>query len=94
MISSKDVQYVAKLARVHLKEQDILKFTKNLEDILHYVAKLEKVNTSAIEPTSHVLPLKNIFREDTVRPSLPQKEALQNTLDPYQGSFKVPKVIE
>ena len=94
MISKDDVQYVASLSRVHLTHEEIEKFTKNLEDILHYVAKLEKLNVSSVEPTSHVLPLKNVYREDVIKPSLSQKDALRITRDQHNGSFKVPKVIE
>ncbi len=94
MISKADVKYVASLSRIHLPEDEAEKLTKNLEGILQYVSKLEKVNVSGIEPTSHVLPLQNVYREDTPRPSLDQKKALKNAPEQHLNSFKVPKVIE
>lgn len=94
MISKNDVKYVANLSRIHLPEDEAEKLTQSLESILQYVSKLEKVNVSGIEPTSHVLPLKNVFREDTPRPSLDIKTALKNAPEQHLNSFKVPKVIE
>ncbi len=94
MISQKDVRYIASLARIHLDESEISRLTKDLEGILDYVAKLEKLDVSQVKPTSHVLPLKNVYREDKIKPSLPQKAALGFSVSQHNGSFKVPKVIE
>ena len=94
MITEKDVKYIASLSRIHLRDEEIDKLTKNLEDILHYVEKLEKLDISNTEPTTHVLPLKNVYREDKVHTSLKQLEALKIAVEHYNGSFKVPKVIE
>ncbi len=94
MISEKDVQYVAGLARIHLKDEEIDLLTKDLEKILDYINKLDTLDVTEIQPTSHVLPLKNVYREDTVRPSLTQQEALKISVEQHEGSFKVPKVIE
>ena len=94
MISEKDVKYVAGLARIHLKNEEIDRLTKDLEKILDYINKLDTLDVAEVQPTSHVLPLKNVFREDTVRPSLTQQEALKISVEQQEGSFKVPKVIE
>ncbi len=94
MITDKDVKYIASLARIHLSDEESALFTKNLEGILHYVGKLEKLDVSKVEPTSHVLPLKNVYREDVVKPSLPQQAALKIAVEKHNGAFKVPKVIE
>lgn len=94
MITAKDVQYIANLSRIHLRDEEIAELTKNLEHILHYIAKLEKLDVSKVEPTSHVIPMKNVFRQDVVTPSLSQEEALKIAVEKHQGSFKVPKVIE
>ena len=94
MISEKDVRYIASLSRIHLKDDEIAPLTKNLEGILHYIAKLEKLNVADVKPTSHAITLENVYREDTITPSLTQKEALKNAVEQHQGSFKVPKVIE
>ncbi|HBR15496.1 MAG TPA: Asp-tRNA(Asn)/Glu-tRNA(Gln) amidotransferase subunit GatB [Candidatus Omnitrophica bacterium] len=94
MISEKDVRYIAGLSRIHLRDEEIESLTKDLENILHYVKKLEKLDIAHVNPTSHVLPLKNVYREDTITPSLQQSEALRISGETSKGSFKVPKVIE
>ena len=94
MISEKDVRHIASLARIHLKQNEIQELTQNLENILQYMAQLEKLDTSKVDPTSHVLELKNVFREDSVTPSLKTDDVMKMAVEPHQGSFKVPKVIE
>ncbi|MCX5681476.1 MAG: Asp-tRNA(Asn)/Glu-tRNA(Gln) amidotransferase subunit GatC [Candidatus Omnitrophica bacterium] len=96
MITKKDVQYVAHLSRIHLSDEEVERFTKNLEDILGYIEKLNKLDVSSVKPTSHVLPLKNVFRKDESRPSLMQKDVIKLSAesDKGKGAFKVPQVIE
>lgn len=94
MITKKDVQYIAHLSRIHLTDEETEKFTKNLEDILGYIEKLNKLDVSNVKPTSHVLPLKNVFRKDEPRPSLAQKDVVKLSKDSDKGAFKVPQVVE
>lgn len=94
MISPKDVQSIASLARIYLEGHETEEITKNLESILGYISKLQTLDTSHVEPTSHVLELKNVFREDNIKPSLSQDEALSIAVEKSHGSFVVPKVIE
>jgi len=94
MITPDDVRKVASLARIYLREEEVRHLTKDLEKILDYIGKLEKLNIADIEPTSHVLPLKNVYREDRLQEPLSQKEALQLAVEKHAGCFKVPKVIE
>ena len=94
MINKNDVRYIAGLARIHVPEDELEGFTKNLEDIIGYVDQLNELNVEKVEPTSHVLNLKNVYRMDEVRPSLSQSEALKFAVESHQGSFKVPRVIE
>ena len=94
IIAPKDVEYIAHLARIQLESEEVSQLTKNLGDILHYITKLSSLDISKVEPTSHVLPLKNVYRDDIVKPSLPQKEALAIAPEQHNGFFKVPKVIE
>ncbi len=94
MITSDTARYIAGLARIHLREDEIKRLTGNLEDILQYIAKLEKIDISGVEPTSHVLPLHDVFRKDEIKASLPQREALSIAVAQQNGSFKVPLVIE
>lgn len=94
MITSEIVQYIASLSRLHLNETEIPRFAKDLEDILHYVEQLGELDVTNVKPTSHVLNVLNVFRPDEVKPSLSQADALSFAIDPYQGYYKVPKVIE
>jgi aspartyl-tRNA(Asn)/glutamyl-tRNA(Gln) amidotransferase subunit C len=94
MISKKDVEYVAALARIHLKGDEVNRLTHDLEQILEHINKLNTLDVSKVEPTSHVLPLKNVHRADKVQPSLTQREALKISVQQQDGFFKVPKVIE
>jgi len=93
-ITRKDVEDVAQLARLELDESEIVKFTGQLNAILEYVDMLDKVNTDGVEPTAHVLPLKNVMRADEAKPSLPRELALANAPEQEDGYFKVPKVME
>ncbi len=92
-ITKEDVQYIASLSRIHLQGDEVERLTKNLEDILHYVHKLEKLDVRAVTPTSHVLPLTNVYREDEVKPSLKQSEVMAVAAAAHNGFFKVAKVI-
>lgn len=94
MPSKEEVKYIGHLARIHLNDGEIELLAKNLEDILHYVEKLQKLNVKDVQPTSHVLPLKNVFREDAVKTSLKQEEVMKFSVAHHNGSFKVPQVIE
>ncbi|MBL7085144.1 MAG: Asp-tRNA(Asn)/Glu-tRNA(Gln) amidotransferase subunit GatC [Candidatus Omnitrophica bacterium] len=89
-----DIEYVAKLARIDLSAQEKKKLGKQLGDILTYIEKLKELNVEEVEPMSHVLPLKNVFRQDKVRPSLPKDKVLGNAPDAEGDSFGVPRVIE
>ena len=94
MISDNDVKNVASLARIHLKSDEIDQLKNDLGHILDYIKKLENLDVSDVEPTSHALPLKNVHRDDAVEPSLKQSDALSIAVKADRGSFKVPKVIE
>lgn len=94
MIRKDDVQHIAGLARIYLEDHELDRLTRDLEDIVVYIGNLEKLDVSQVEPTSHVLPLKNVYREDVLKPSLQQEEALKIAVAKHNGSFKVPQVIE
>lgn len=94
MLTKDEVKKIAHLARIHLQENEVELFTENLTQILDYIEKLNKLDVSKVEPTSHVLSLTNVFRADEVRPSLTQDEALKFSVEKEKGSFKVPQVIE
>lgn len=88
------VEYTAKLARMKLNSDEITSLSSQLSGILKYVEKLNEVKTDDIQPTSHVLPLKNIYRQDKVKPSLKSEDALKNAPQKEGGFFKVPRIIE
>lgn len=94
VVSSKDVQQIALLARLKLGEQELAKFSAQLDDILNYVQHLQAVPTDKVEPTSHVLPLSNITRPDERRPCLPPDASLAIAPARHGQLIKVPKVIE
>jgi len=93
-ITRKDVEQVALLSRLELGENDVEKFTGQLNAILDYIDVLNKADTSGVEPTAHVLPVKNVMRADEARPSLPRELALANAPEQEDGYFKVPKILE
>ncbi|HLB01807.1 MAG TPA: Asp-tRNA(Asn)/Glu-tRNA(Gln) amidotransferase subunit GatC [Nitrospiria bacterium] len=93
-ITREQVENVARLARLAISEREKELFTRQLGEILTYIEKLKELDTSKVDPISHVLPIKNIFREDEVRPSLPREEILKNAPDRTEEFFRVPKIIE
>ena len=93
-VSMEDVEKVALLARLQFTEEEKQKLLSELNKILAYFEKLNELDTEDVPPTSHVLPLENVLREDVVRPSMPREKLLANAPDQAMGHFKVPKVIE
>ena len=93
-ISMKDVEHVARLARLELSAAEKERMRKELDGILSYIDKLRAVDTRGVEPTSHAVPLTNLMRDDTEVASLPQEEMLANAPDRHGELFRVPKIIE
>lgn len=93
-ISRQEVEYVAKLARLNLTEEEAEKYTEQLNAILEFAGKLNELDTGNIEPTSHVLDVYNVMRDDEVRPSVDREKALLNAPDEEDGQFKVPAVMD
>ncbi len=93
-ITRKEVDHVARLARLELSEDEKETMTRQLDRILGYVDKLNELDTSTVEPTSHVIPMVNVMREDEVRPSLAPDDAMSNAPDREDAFFRVPRIIE
>ncbi len=93
-ISLKDVEHVARLARLELSDADKERMRRELDSILSYIDKLRAVDTEGVEPTSHAVPLTNVMREDVTRPSFPQSDMLANAPERSGDFFRVPKIIE
>lgn len=92
-ITADEVKYVAKLARLNLSPKEVNATTEQLDRILTYVDKLNELETEGVEPTTHALSIQNAFREDEVKKSLDQKNALANGPLKNDDAFVVPKVI-
>ena len=91
-----EVRHIAKLARLRLTEEELHKYRDQLSAILDYAARLNEVDTSTIEPTATVLPLRSVLRPDQARPSMPRETLLENApdTDAALGMFKVRPVLE
>ena len=93
-ITSEEVVQVASLARLEFSPAELDLLTNQLDTILERVEQLNELDTSAVEPTSHAVPLENVFRDDEVRDSIGVEQALRNAPVQAQDCFVVPKVIE
>jgi aspartyl-tRNA(Asn)/glutamyl-tRNA(Gln) amidotransferase subunit C len=92
-VTLKDVEHIATLARLEFSDEEKETFTHQLNSILAYVEQLNKLDTTNVEPLSHVIELGDAYREDVVRPGVTQDEALRNAPSKTEQFFKVPKVI-
>jgi aspartyl-tRNA(Asn)/glutamyl-tRNA(Gln) amidotransferase subunit C len=93
-ITKQEVEHVARLARLELSEQEKETLTHQLSNILTYVEQLNELDTTGVDPTSHVLDINNVMRDDVPEASLSQERALANGPDKASGHYKVPKIIE
>jgi len=94
IINKETVEYVAHLSRIELGPQELEKLSGQLSSILDFIDKLKSVNTDNIAPTSHILPVNNVLRQDQPGLSLSAEKALDNAPEKRQTFFVVPKVIE
>ena len=88
------IEHLSRLARLALTEEERNRYGSQLDNILCYVEKLNELDTAGIEPTSHVISISNVIREDIVRPSLDRDDALMNAPDKTDAFYRVPKIIE
>ena len=93
-ITTKDVEQVALLSRLEIPTDQQEDFTGRLNAILDYMEMLNSLDTTGIEPTAHVLPLKNVMRADETHVSLARELALSNAPEQEDGYFRVPKIME
>jgi aspartyl-tRNA(Asn)/glutamyl-tRNA(Gln) amidotransferase subunit C len=92
-ITIKDVEHIAKLAKLEFTDAEKEKFTHQMNQILEYMDQLNSLDTSNVEPLSHVIELSNVFRADEVKPGVSTEDALKNAPEKNDQFFKVPKVI-
>ena len=88
------IEHLARLARLSVSDDEEVLFAKQIESILHYMDNLNELETGNIEPTSHVISLSNVVREDLREDSLGREDALMNAPDKTDKFFRVPKIIE
>jgi aspartyl-tRNA(Asn)/glutamyl-tRNA(Gln) amidotransferase subunit C len=93
-LTEKDAEYVARLARLEISAQEKTLYTAQLDKILGHAQDLNAIDTTKVAPTFHVLPLKNVLRDDVVQASMPREEILSNAPDKSKGCFRVPKILE
>jgi len=91
-IERKDIEHIAKLAELDFSDGELEKFTVQLDRILDHVARISEVDTEKILPTSHVIEIKNVLRDDIAKKSIPKEDALKNAPEVSDGGFKVPKI--
>ena len=92
-ITEKEIEYVAKLARLELQPQEVETMTHHIGLMLNYVAKLQELDTTDIPATTYSQEVNNVFREDVVLSSLERENALKNAPQQNGESFIVPRII-
>ena len=90
MIDRAQVLHVARLARLRLSEEEVDRMAGEMSTILEHVETMNELDLEGIEPTTHVVPLQNVLREDVPRASLPRERALEQAPDAADGGFRVP----
>lgn len=85
---------MAHLARLAISEEEVEKFTNQLDAIITFAEQLNELNTEGVEPTTHVLDIKNVLREDKAQHGIPREEVLKNAPEHQDGQFKVPSILE
>lgn len=95
-LTKSDIEHVARLAKLPLRQKEIEKFTKELSEVVNYVSELNEVNTSSTQPTSQTTGLENVKRVDEIKTdaSLTQDQALSGTDKIKNGYFLVPGILE
>lgn len=93
-ITQETVKYVASLAKLNVSEEEKQTIALDLDHILDYIETMNELDTEGIEPMSHVLPVKNVFREDVVTNQDNRDQLIKNAPKQKDGCFAVPKTVE
>ncbi len=93
-IDKETVKHIAHLSRIELQPKELEKLSGQLDGILGFIDKISTLNIDKVNPTSHILPISNVLREDTPHTSLPPEKALENAPSKKGSFFSVPKIIE
>ena len=94
VITAELISYLEELARIRLSEEAEQKAKEDLQKILAYIDTLNELDTEGVEPMSHSFPIKNVMREDEVRPSTDRELILSNAPKQKDGCFMVPRTVE
>ncbi len=92
MISEDDVRYVARLARLHIEQDEAARMTGELAKILAHIGKMSELDLADVPPTAHVLDVVNVTRDDRPGVSLPREESLRNAPAVTDDCFRVPRM--
>ncbi|GMQ56872.1 Asp-tRNA(Asn)/Glu-tRNA(Gln) amidotransferase subunit GatC [Vallitalea sediminicola] len=93
-ITKEQVEHVANLARLNLTEEEKEQMTTDMEVIIEFANRINEINIDNINPTAHIIPINNVFREDIVNPSFSRDELLSNAPNRANGCFSVPRIVE
>jgi aspartyl-tRNA(Asn)/glutamyl-tRNA(Gln) amidotransferase subunit C len=90
VIERDQVLHVARLARLRLSDEEVERMSQELSSILDHIEKIGELDLADVEPTSHVIELENVLRDDEPRPSWPRERMLEQAPDEAEGGFRVP----
>ena len=93
-VSKEDVKHIANLSKLNLTEEELEKYTTELSDIVNFANELSNIDVDGVQPTNHILDIKNVFRKDEVQPSYDREKILKNAPSKDAGCVSVPKVVE
>lgn len=93
-ITKEQVEHVANLARLNLTEEEKEQMTTDMEAIIEFANRINEIDIDNIDPTAHIVPVNNVFREDEVNPSFSRDELLSNAPNKENGCFSVPRIVE
>ena len=93
-ISKEEVKHVAHLARLAITEEEAEKFAEQLGKITDFAEQLNELDTTGVEPTSHVFPIVNVLREDVAKQGLDREKVMLNVKDQEAGQIKVPSIMD
>lgn len=94
VISDETIEYVGILAKLELSDEEKENAKKDMESMLDYIDKLNELDTTGVEPMSHVFPVNNVFREDVVTNGDDRENILKNAPEEQDGMFNVPKTFD
>jgi len=93
MVTTKDIEYVAKLAKLNLSNEEKEKLVEQMGDIVEFANKISELDTDGVNPTNHILEIKNVFREDELKESYSRDEILKNAPAKEAGCIVVPSIV-